>query len=354
GFGRWSVRRERSGGRRTPSGAAAGRAGLLRVQLDDELLADVLRDVLALREVEELADEAVAVDLQVGERTAVPGHGVLDGFEVLALGPDLDDVARGELVARDVRDAVVDHHVAVVDQLAGLAARPREAEAVDDVVEAGLEELEEVLAGDALLAGRLLEEVLELPLQQAVGVLRLLLLLELDGVLALLPAAGVAVLAGAVGFALERLGGAEDRFPESPRELLLGSAVTGHGAYSCVVGRDRREARPLDALSRIYSRGAAGTSGGPHGGGPARSDAAALRRPAAVVGDRRDVADGENLEAGVGEGAHGAFAARPRALDVHVDPAEAEVVGLLGRLGGGHLGRVRRVLPRPLEAHLAA
>src|SRR5690606_12957771 len=106
----------------------------------------------------------------------------------------------------------------------------------DDVVEPGLEELEEVLAGDALLPGGLLEEVAELALEEAVRVLRLLLLLELERILALLAAAALAVLAGRAGLAFERLGGAEDRLLGAAREFLLGASVAGHRILSCVLG----------------------------------------------------------------------------------------------------------------------
>ena len=71
-------------------------------------------------------------------------------------------------------------------ELAGLSARGREAEAVDDVVEPGLEDAQEVLAGDAALPARLGVVGAELRLEQAVVAARLLLLAQLQPVLALL------------------------------------------------------------------------------------------------------------------------------------------------------------------------
>ena len=96
----------------------------------------------------------------------------------------------------------VDQEVAVADQLAGLAAGAGDARAVDDVVQPGLEDLQQVVTGLALATHRLLVVAAELLLQDAVAVLGLLLLLQLQQVLALLDACA-AVLAGRVGTALE-------------------------------------------------------------------------------------------------------------------------------------------------------
>src|SRR3546814_4309351 len=65
------------------------------------------------------------------------------------------------------------------DLLSGLGPGGGQAGAVHDVVEAALEHLEHELAGDALATVRLLVEVAELALGQAVGEAGLLLLLEL-------------------------------------------------------------------------------------------------------------------------------------------------------------------------------
>jgi hypothetical protein len=83
-------------------------------------------------------------------------------------------------------------------KLAGLPARPGNSHAEYGVVQARLQENQELLASYALHSGGLIEEVLELPFQQAVRVLGLLLFFELNGVLALPAAARLAVLAGGV------------------------------------------------------------------------------------------------------------------------------------------------------------
>src|ERR687886_817323 len=97
---------------------------LLGVQLDDELLLHWRRDLTALGLAQHLGGERVVVGLEPG------GH----------LGGELRGVA---------------------DQLARLPPRCGEAEADEHVVEAALEQREQVLARDALLAGGLLVVVAE-------------------------------------------------------------------------------------------------------------------------------------------------------------------------------------------------
>ena len=95
-------------------------------------------------------------------------------------------IAVSHLVARDVHAPAVDGPVPVADELAGLAARGREAEAHEDVVQAALEQGQKVLAGDARLRRRSLVVVAELLLEHAVVPPRLLLLAKLHAVLGLL------------------------------------------------------------------------------------------------------------------------------------------------------------------------
>jgi hypothetical protein len=78
----------------------------------------------------------------------------------------------------------------VRDELARRRAGHCEAHAVDHVVETRLQQLQQVLAGVALLRRRLLVVVAELALQQAVDALDLLLLTQLGGVVGQLALAG--------------------------------------------------------------------------------------------------------------------------------------------------------------------
>src|SRR4051794_1143802 len=81
-----------------------------------------------------------------------------------------------------------------------------------------------------------------------------------------------------------------------------------------------------------------------------RSDPAPLRGAAAVVGDRCDVGDGRDLEAGGLQRADRLLATGARTLDVDLDLAHS----VLHRPASGALGRqrrrVRRALPGALEA----
>src|SRR5204862_5936524 len=105
--------------------------------------------------------------------------------------------------ARDVHAAAVDLEVAVADELASLRARGREPEPVNDVVEARLQDAQEVLAGHAGALGRLRVVRPELLLEQAVVTACLLLLAQLQQVLGLLDASA-AVLARRIRAALDR------------------------------------------------------------------------------------------------------------------------------------------------------
>src|SRR6476659_8585324 len=92
--------------------------------------------------------------------------------------------------------------MAVPDELPRLGAGSCKAEPVDDVVEARLEHSEQVLARDARFAARLVVVIRELLLEHAVIALGLLLLAQLEQVLALLDAAA-AVLAGRIRAAFD-------------------------------------------------------------------------------------------------------------------------------------------------------
>ncbi len=118
-------------------------------------------------------------------------------------------------------------------QLARLGTRGREAHAVDDVVEAALEQLQQVLAGGARLAGRRLVVVAELALEHAVHAAQLLLLAQLQTVVGqplatlTLDAAGRH---GELALVFERLHAALQKQIRAlaTRELALGSYVTRH------------------------------------------------------------------------------------------------------------------------------
>src|SRR5688572_29183446 len=130
-----------------------GRRGLLRIELDDELLADGHVDVLPERQIANRDLRAAVGSLEPRRYLAVDRLEVgRDDAHRPGLGAQGDDVAPPGLEARDRDPAPVDVDVAVADELAGLGPARAPPGAVDDVVEAQLEHAQQVLAGDALLA----------------------------------------------------------------------------------------------------------------------------------------------------------------------------------------------------------
>ena len=220
--------------------------------------------------------EATIAGLEPGRGLALEGVHVAAHREVLA-GPALerDPVPLAHPVARDVDALAVDEHVPVADELAGLAAAGAPSSPEDDVVEAQFEVAQEVLAGDAGLATRLLVEIAELLLQKAVDPACLLLFAELGQVLRPLPHAVTPVLAGRVGAAVtirHRLGdGALERVAALAFQEQLGPLAPAETADGS--GVSRHKTLPLDL------------------------DPTPLLGAAAVVGDGGDVLDADNFDA---------------------------------------------------------
>src|SRR5215207_3505436 len=301
-------------------------AGLLGVELDDELLLDRRVDDLPGREGVHQDAHPVAEHLEPRRHRAGAGQlaGDHERGELAGLLPHVDDVAGVHPVRRDVHLPAVHQHVPVPDELAGGVPGRREAGPVDHVVQPRLEDLQQDLTGLAGLAVGLLVVPAELLLQHAVDAAGLLLLAQLQQVFGVLGAAP-AVLARRVGPDLDRALGAlalaaleEQLHLLPPAAAAVGSGVTGHG--SC--------------LSFVLSP----------------SDPAPLGRPAAVVRLRGDVLDLTDLEAGRLQRADRRLPARARALDEDVDPAHAVLLRLATGVLRGQLGRERGRLAGALEA----
>src|SRR4029453_5756734 len=143
---------------------------LLRVELDDQFLVDGHRQLGARRQRLDLAREALRLDLEPLRHAAT-----LSELERLHDPGDLPAaITHGDLVTRphgergDVDFPAVDTEVPVPDQLPGLRPGGGEAEAVDDVVQPPLEQLEEGLARHPPRPVRLLEIAPELVLEDSV------------------------------------------------------------------------------------------------------------------------------------------------------------------------------------------
>src|SRR5690349_13054719 len=164
-----------------PSGRHGGGDCLLRVVLDDELFLDLGVDLRPDGERVHQDPHLVRHDLEPGGHDALAdlGPGDDERRHLERLGGHLDDVVLADPVGRDVDLPAVHREMAVRYQLAGHVAALSETGAVDDVVQAALEQLEHGLTGTAVLAGGLFVVAVELPLQDAVDPAGLLLLPDL-------------------------------------------------------------------------------------------------------------------------------------------------------------------------------
>src|SRR5216110_620889 len=199
-------------------------SSLLAVQLDDELLGHRDLDVVAERQAAHEPLFLVGVDLQpLGHLAAARVQVIVQARPERRGRPKLDHVTHLHEVRRHRDLPAVHAEVAVRDHLAPLAARGREPEPVHHIVEAELEQSEQVLTRHALLRLGPLEVRAKLSLEDAVDPLGLLLLAELHAKGREL-AAVEAVLAGRVVASLdcalvgEATGALENSFIPSRRQ----------------------------------------------------------------------------------------------------------------------------------------
>src|SRR5437762_1032016 len=78
-----------------------------------------------------------------------------------------------------------------------------------------------------------------------------------------------------------------------------------------------------------------------------------LRRPAAVVRQRRDILDARDLQPGVLQLQNRLLPSRARSLDLYLNLKHAVLAGLLGTRLGGPAGREWRAFSRPFETDCA-
>src|ERR1700690_1638373 len=151
-----------------------------RVKLDDELLPDRQGQILASRKRRQLPLEIVLVELQPFRNPAPidRAQALEDPRDLLGSVLDLDLIARAAEERRNVDPVSVDQEVPGAHELPRLGVVGGDPQPVDYVVEAALEELQQVLARHALHANRLVVVAAELALGQAVEALDLLLLAE--------------------------------------------------------------------------------------------------------------------------------------------------------------------------------
>src|SRR5207247_2040450 len=170
---------------------------LFRVQLHYQLLLHRQIDLLARRHRHDASGDRCRVEGEpAGDAAALHlFHRMFDRRVLLRPAEYRDHVAFLHRVRRDVHLLAVDEEVPVAHELPGLRTRRRQAEPVDDVVEPPLEKLQQRHARDAARPLGRLEVAAELILEHAVDALHLLLLAELQAVAGELRLPRLAVLA---------------------------------------------------------------------------------------------------------------------------------------------------------------
>src|SRR5665213_1971470 len=229
----WPAPREPAGDRR----ATVCCWVLLGVELDDQLLLHLSVDDLANRQRVHEHPQSTRHNFEPRRCRLFASHCARnhERIEFARLLGDLDDVALGNAVARDVDPVPVDQEVAVAHELTRLVTTGCESRTVDDVVETALEDAQQVLAGTARLAARLFVIATELLFEDAVNARALLLLTHLQQVLAVLSATAT-VLARRVRTDFDRalrrvaLSALEEELGLLPAaSLAVGAGVPGHG-----------------------------------------------------------------------------------------------------------------------------
>src|SRR3954453_16942644 len=249
------------GAPRNAVGRAAG--GLLRVELDDELLLHRRVDLRPLGVAQHLRRKSVVIRLKPRRNGGRQFGRVADRLGRARPSLDRDHVVGANLVRGHVHAPPVDGPVSVQDQLARLPPRSREAEPHEHVVEPALQQAQQVLARHARLAARFCVVVAELLLEHAVVAAGLLLLPQLKPVLGLLRAAAAvltrrvrapldAALVGEAALALQ-----EELDALSTALLALCTTVAGHQTRLRLRGRQPLWAWGVTSRMPVTSRPAA-------------------------------------------------------------------------------------------------
>src|SRR5712692_5486251 len=215
---------------------------------------------------------------------------------------DRDSVTHFHLRRRNIRAARVEGDVAMEHELARLTARIGEAQPVDNVVEAHLEDAQQIFARDARHALGVHEMLVELALEDAVDVARLLLLFELQTELALFTAATIA------GRSARR------SWPPFDGTLRRETAFAFEEKFHA-----RPSAKPADGT------GVAGHFS------KKLLDAPLLGRAAAVMRHGCAIDDGDYLEPGRLQRTDGCFTSSARTADEDTDLAHAVLHGFARR-----------------------
>lgn len=197
------------------------------------MLLDGLGDILALREVEELTTLDRLVPFDPGILAVVEaGNRVSDNLERLGFFANGNDITGHNSERGDIYALTVNADVLVEHELARSGASRSEAEAIDNVIEAAFEELEEHLTCNTFSAFSLLKEIAELTFEHTVSVLSFLFFAQLSAILRSFLSAILTMLAGGEVSSCENLILAINRLAEFARDFCFWTCVSCHYVYN--------------------------------------------------------------------------------------------------------------------------
>ena len=163
------------------------------------MLFDILRNLSASRYIEQFAGFLGLVPLEPTVFGVVEAlEGSSDNLKRFCFLANSNDLTGFDLEGRDVDHLTIDGDMTVGNELARSSACRSNTEAVHDVIQTALEELDEDLTGDTFGTGSFREEEAELTLENTVGVFSFLLLSELCTILRVFLTTVDAVLSGCV------------------------------------------------------------------------------------------------------------------------------------------------------------
>src|SRR5204863_9142867 len=214
---------------------------------------------------------------------------------------------------RDIHHPSIYQDVAVRNELARTAPGVSQTQTKDDVVEAGLEQLQKGFTGDAALTQCVLENPPELSLKQPVLVTQLLFFTERNGVIGLFPSRAFGpVHPRRIILPLERFRWPEKRYSVAATDFGFWSGVSAH--VLCL-------------------------------------NSSLLWRAAAVVRHWGYVADDGEFETDCLERANGRFTPGSRTFDQHFDFLEAVAHSLPRSILRHHLRCISRAFARAFESN---
>ena len=127
---------------------------LLRVELDDELFANVQVDLITLRKCKHAALKFLDVNFKPSRNlnSLIANEGALNNEHILSLGSYRNEIARTHTVRWNVYTVTIYIDVAMANLLTSLCARLCKTKAINNVIQARLQDAEKVLTGNAGLA----------------------------------------------------------------------------------------------------------------------------------------------------------------------------------------------------------